>query len=526
MTAARAAPADAGSHQGQLEKLARRGTASVFGAGFSAVFGVLLVVVVTNGFSATVAGTLFAATATFLILQSIALLGTDTGLVKVLPTQLASGRAADVRRTLAVSAAPVLGLAAALAAALHVLAPTLAPVLVGSASAETMADMLRALALVLPVAALHDLALAGTRGLGSMRPTVVVENIGRLGLQSLAVLVAWLAGAGPLLLALAWSLPYVAGLVVTALWLRRMLARSAPAAVAPRPWREIGHEFWSYTGPRAIARVTQTALKRSDIVLVAALASPADAALYTAATRFVVLGQLFVQAVQQALSPQLSGLFARGEDRAANSIFQAATLWSVLAAWPIYLVTASWAPVLMGVFGDGYEVAADVVVILSLTMLLATACGPVDSVLLMAGHSWLSLVNSTVTLVVNVGLNFLLIPLYGIRGAAIAWSVAIVVRNVLPLLQVHRHLSMWPLSRRSAQTALGAAVCFGGPGVAAHVLGLPAAVEALLLALGLGAYAWGVWTRRRLLGLEVFRHAARRRSPGASPPGRLAGRRQ
>ena len=50
----------------------------------------------------------------------------------------------------------------------------------------------------------------------------------------------------------------------------------------------------------------------------------------------------------------------------------------------------------------------------------------------MAGRSWLSLGNNTVALAVNVGLNIVLIPIDGIRGAAIAWSVAIVVRNVLP----------------------------------------------------------------------------------------------
>ena len=57
-----------------------------------------------------------------------------------------------------------------------------------------------------------------------------------------------------------------------------------------------------------------------------------------------MLGQLFVQSVQQALSPQLSALFARGETRAANSVFQAATLWSMIAAWPLYLVMAGFAP--------------------------------------------------------------------------------------------------------------------------------------------------------------------------------------
>ena len=177
-------------HRGQLERLARRGTASVVGAGFSAVFGVLLVVVVTNGFSPTVAGTLFAATSAFLILESVALLGTDTGLVRWLPAQLASGRAADLRRTLVVSAVPgprpVPRGRRRPCTSRH---RRSAPHLVGPEAADTMTVMLRALALVLPVAALHDLVLAATRGAGSMRPTVLVENIGRLGLQAVAVLV-------------------------------------------------------------------------------------------------------------------------------------------------------------------------------------------------------------------------------------------------------------------------------------------------------------------------------------------------
>jgi O-antigen/teichoic acid export membrane protein len=503
------------AHRAQLEKLARRGTASVVGAGFSALFGVLLVLIVTNGFSRTLAGTLFSATSVFLILESVALLGTDTGLVRWLPAQLASGRAADQARTLVVAAAPVLVLSLGSGAALYAAAPALAPHLVGSGAAATMTLMLRVLGLVLPVAALHDLVVAATRGTGSMRPTVVVDNIGRLGLQALAVLAVHLAGGGPLALAVAWSVPYVLGLAAAASWLHLRVAGGTPSDRGPTPWLVLAREFWTYTAPRAIARVTQTALKRSDIVLVAALASPAEAALYTAATRFIVVGQLFVQSVQQALAPHLSALFVRGEMRAASSVFQAATLWSVIASWPFYLAMAGFSPVLMGVFGEGYDVASDVVLVLSLTMLLATACGPVDSVLLMAGRSWLSLRNSTVALAVNVALNVVLIPLDGIRGAAIAWSVAIVVRNLLPLVQVRRQLDLWPVTRAAVQVSGWALVCFGSVDVVVLAADLPVTIEVVALGAATIAYLCGVWTWRERLGLDAFRTVFRRRP---SPP--------
>ena len=496
---------------GQLEKLARRGTASVVGAGFGSVFGVLLVVIVTNGFSRSVAGTLFTATAAFLILQSVALLGTDTGLVRWLPAQLASGRGADLPRTLVVAAVPVIGLSGVVALLVYATAPTLAPHLVGAEAASTMTIMLRALAVILPVAAAYEMVLAATRGAGSMRPTVVVDNIGRLGVQAVAVMVTYLAGGGPLALILAWSLPYVFGLVAAGGWLR-VLVGQATTAEAPTPWGVVASEFWAYTAPRAIARIIQAALKRSDILLVAALSTPAEAALYTAATRFVVLGQLFVQAVQQALSPQLSALFARRETAAANAIFQAATVWSLIVAWPVYLVTAGFASPLMSVFGDGYDVASDVVVILSLTMLLATLCGSVDSVLLMAGRSWLSLFNNTVALAVNVGLNIVLIPLDGIRGAAISWSVAIVVRNVLPLVQVHGQLGLWPVTRSTVGVGLAALACFGAADVVVVVADLPVFAGAAVLGVVSLLYLAGIWSRRVPLGLGAFRSALRRRS--------------
>ena len=504
-------------HRGQLEKLARRGTASVAGAVCSAVFGTLLIVIVTNGFSPSVAGTLFAATSAFLILESVVLVGTDTGLVRWLPAHLASGRSADVPRALVIAVVPVLGLSVLGSAVLYVAAPALAPSMVGSdnGASATMVTILRALALVLPAAALHNLVLAATRGMGSMRPTVIVENIGRLGIQALAVLGVFLAGGGALSLALAWSLPYLVGLAWAGWWLRAQVSLAGRPQGLPAPWRDVAVEFWSYTAPRALARITQTALKRSDIVLVAALASPADAALYTAATRFVVLGQLIVQSVQQALSPHLSTLFAKGETGAANSIFQAATAWSMLTAWPTYLVTAGFAVPLMIVFGDGYSVASDVLVILSLAMLLATACGPVDSVLLMAGHSWLSLGNSTFALAVNIGLNVVLIPLDGIRGAAIAWSVAIVVRNLLPLVQVRKHLDMWPMTRPAVLAAAVSLACFGTVDVVDALLEPPLGIAVLLLAIGLAAYAFGVWSLRDPLGLDAFRSALRRRGPAA-----------
>ena len=76
-------------------------------------------------------------------------------------------------------------------------APVIAPLLVGSANADYAQSMLRTLSVFVPVAALNDSVLAATRGLGSMRPTVFVENLGRLVAQPIAVIVVAAIGLGP-----------------------------------------------------------------------------------------------------------------------------------------------------------------------------------------------------------------------------------------------------------------------------------------------------------------------------------------
>ena len=96
--------------------------------------------------------------------------------------------------------------------------------------------MLRALAAAIPLAALHEVFLAGTRGFGTMRPTIMVERVFRPVLQPIAIVGVGLAGAEAGALALAWAAPYVAAVVLSGLALRRRVrAAAAPPTTTFEP---------------------------------------------------------------------------------------------------------------------------------------------------------------------------------------------------------------------------------------------------------------------------------------------------
>ena len=292
----------------------------------------------------------------------------------------------------------------------------------------------------MPVAAVFNVVLAGTRGLGTMAPTVAVDSLGRAAVQLVAVAVVQVLGWGALAVIVAWSTPYALGLVVAVMWLAALLQYRPPGEPGRADGAPTGRvsagAFWRFTAPRALGTTSQLVLKRADIVLVAALASPAEAALYAAATRFVVVGQLGVQALQQALGPHVSARFADNDLAGARALYRATTAWAMLIAWPIYLLCASLAPQLLGLFGPGYSDVSTVVVLLSLAMLVATACGAVDTGAADVRHTWLSLCNNMFALMLNLCLNLVLIPAYGALGAGVAWTISILVRNLLPLVQI------------------------------------------------------------------------------------------
>ena len=201
--------------------------------------------------------------------------------------------------------------------------------------------------------------------------------------------------------------------------------------------------------------VFATAILWLDTLLLGALRSPAEAGVYAAATRYLAVGQFIGVAISQVVGPKLSELLASSErDRSRlRQVFATSTAWLMLLSWPLYLTMIVMAPSLLAVFGERYPVAERVLMILGGAMLVATAVGPVDIVLLMSGKSLWNLLNTTVAVASNVVLNLLLIPHLGITGAAIAWAVSILLNNLLPLLQVWRVARRAPLRERLGDRA-------------------------------------------------------------------------
>lgn len=504
-----------------LGALARRSSVSVLGSVFAAVTNVVLVVAITRGVDQRSAGLFFTATSLFLLLEVACRLGTTTGLVYFIPRLRVTGETDRLRPLLRVALLPVvlasIGVAAVLAVAAPVLADGIGGGDTGGGSGE-LVTALRVLAAFLPVAALYDAVTAATRGYQDMTPTVLVERIGRPLAQLVLVAGALLAGSSALLVP-AWSVPYLAALVAAG-WSLHRLHRLHTAAAGPAvPAREVAGEFWRYTGPRILANVAQIGLQRLDIVLVGVLRGPVEAAVYAAATRFLVVGQLGSQAVSLVVQPTLAELLVRRDIDGTRTLYQLSTAWLISLTWPLYLLSAVLAPQLVGLFGAGYSAGSGVIVVLAAAMLVATGCGMVDMLLTMAGKTSWNLGNVLLALAVNVGLDLLLIPRYGVMGAAVAWAVAIGLNNLLPLAQVGGLLRVQPLGRQALTVMAAAVACFGVLPLAARLATDSGPVLVLAVGVGVAGYLAVLLRFRRQLQFDQLLRRRRRSGGGVRPTG-------
>ena len=514
---------DEAARMDDASTLGRGGTLNAFGAVCFAVSAFALVTIITRSLGASGAGAFLEAVAVFSIISRASVLGADLGLVRFVSRFRAVGRTSSIRPMIVIALVPVLVVGSAVAIGLFVMAAPLARLVADATTEDQLASYLRLLAPFIPVGAVY-LTLDGcAQGFGTMVPSVVVERIARPLVVTLLVLGTVVLGAGTTALAITWATPWAIALVATSLWVTRLLTateQAAGSAESSLGGRTLARRFWRFSIPRSLGALLQLGILWADTLMIGALASTKEAGIYAASTRFLIVGTFAGMAITTAFAPQISSLLGLGERARVSTLFQTATVWFILIASPIYLTVAIFAPVLVDTFGTGFDEGAVVLPIVAAGFLFAASAGPIDVLLLMGGRSTLSMMNNLIALATNIGLNLVLIPSMGLRGAAIAWTTSIVLTNLLPTLEVHHTMGYHPYGRAWFRAVAVSAATVAVPLLAAReLIGTDRAGLAVGLALAGIAFTVTVHSQREHFHLDAFLAGLRRRDTGAPRPG-------
>ena len=111
---------------------------------------------------------------------------------------------------------------------------------------------------------------------------------------------------------------------------------------------------------------------------------------------------------------------------------------------PALLLVFFGSEILVLFFGKEYAQASTALSILAFAQLLNVGAGSVAMLLNMTDGEKIVAMGVGAALIINIILNWILIPLYSIQGAAIATGVSLIVWNVILVLSIRNRLNLRP----------------------------------------------------------------------------------
>ena len=209
--------------------------------------------------------------------------------------------------------------------------------------------------------------------------------------------------------------------------------------------RQVSYDVSRWTRsllPFLLISSTHVINARTDILMLGTLSSPEASGIYTVASRGASFITFVLVAVNMPLGPAISRLYSRGDLKTLQQTVQKSTRVVFLASLPMAVILILFNQWFLLLFGSEFLQGGRALVILCCAQLVNALAGSVGTILDMTGHERDSAMGIGISAAINIALNAVLIPRYGLEGAAIATASSIVFWNVFLLFFVHKRVGI------------------------------------------------------------------------------------
>ena len=366
--------------------------------------------------------------------------GMDNGVVRYVAHYQAEGDARRVRGTVLQALTVTFGLSVALSILLFLGAGFLAERVFDKGFLETM---IRAFSVSVPFFTVMSMALWATQGFQTVKYQTYVQDVARPVLNLAFIAVFYLLGVEVLGAVAAYVLSMAFGAVLSLYYLKRVFPNLLNSRVKPK---FESRALFEASGPMIVTSFTQQANSWLALLVLGAFETMKAVGVYNVAFRTAALSTLVLFAFSGIFSPMVSSLHRRGLSQELSYLYKDVSRWAFAGALAFFLLTALLARDIMAVFGDEFVWGWPVIIVVAAAQLFSSSVGPTARVLAMTGHQRIVMVATLGSTAAAAVLNLLLVPAFGIFGAAVATAAAVVLVNVVTVLFVHQLLGFWPFS--------------------------------------------------------------------------------
>lgn len=442
--------------QSKLGLIVKNAGMDVFGQAFNVVFTFAASVIITRTIGPDLFGKYSLANSLIQILGILAVFGLNYGVVRLTSKYISANDHRRVKGTVM----SAIGLTSVFSLGLLALSALAAPALTRKfySHVEGFDLVLRVYLIGLPFLALMTVLNGYTQGLKTLKPSVIVEMIVRPVSRLALILLLFLAG---------WRLFAVVVGSVGSLFVASVAAFILAGRLSPFDFRRtrgigVSQELFFYSLPLMLATFMNVLISRSNVMISGYYLDSASVGILSATLVLAPFVSMSLISFSRIFAPFISELWERRNLLELMNYFKVISKWIFTLSLPVFCVYVLFAPGLLRMFGDDFLRGAVALKILALGQIVNAAVGPVGYILTMTGRQKLNLVNSIVLAATNIGLNILLIPRYGMNGAALATTLAISALNIVRVAQVKALYGFTPFRYDFAKPIAAGAVASAG----------------------------------------------------------------
>jgi len=197
-------------------------------------------------------------------------------------------------------------------------------------------------------------------------------------------------------------------------------------------------EIFVLSLPLLLAQSGQFVMGWTDKLMIGGFWNAANVGVYDVSAKFSMFVNIALTSIASITSPKFAETFSLGDmDRLKKIVLQSTKIsfWSTL---PLFIGFVLIAPFMLNIFGDDFVNGFYVLCVLSFARLVSALTGPAGTLLQMTGRQIIFMKVLFMGAIINIVANYLLIPIYGILGAAISTGFSIVFWNLIMVYYVYR----------------------------------------------------------------------------------------
>ena len=195
--------------------------------------------------------------------------------------------------------------------------------------------------------------------------------------------------------------------------------------------------------PLMFAQSVQFIMAWTDKLMLGSMTTTVDVGVYHTAFKLSMFAAVALMSVNSIASPKFAEMFAKKDFLGLKKVVHQSTKMIFWSSFPLVIVFFMFPDFLLGLFGEEFKVGVTAFIFLSCGRLISSFSGSVGNILQMTGNQNIYAIILMIGAILNVVLNLILIPLYGINGAAIASMSSLIVWNLSMVLVVKQKFGFY-----------------------------------------------------------------------------------